>query len=225
MTDLEEYEKDYLERLKKKSEKKPKPKQTEHYEETLETLDHMIMGFIRNGLSNWGAIQRRMPKVGIWKMNSSAKRLENNGLLDIGKKESWTKRNFNPTLKLTEKGSKTIEKKIDEMKAEYDKLVLLYEKKDKKKLREGMDSNRMNFPFMLLMGMTTGMMMGNMLSMNQMNTGDFMQEAYDQGYADGSGYGDGAMPVDGGGGYDSSTIEDGAGGEGGFMDGGMDVGF
>ena len=185
----------------------------------------MIMGFIRNGLSNWGAIQRRMPKVGIWKMNSSAKRLENNGLLDIGKKESWTKRNFNPTLKLTEKGSKTIEKKIDEMKAEYDKLVLLYEKKDKKKLREGMDSNRMNFPFMLLMGMTTGMMMGNMLSMNQMNTGDFMQEAYDQGYADGSGYGDGAMPVDGGGGYDSSTIEDGAGGEGGFMDGGMDVGF
>ena len=33
-------------------------------------------------------------------MNSSAKRLENNGLLDIGKKESWTKRNFNPTLNL-----------------------------------------------------------------------------------------------------------------------------
>jgi len=225
MTDLEEYEKDYLERLKKKSGKKPKPKQTEYYEETLETLDHMIMGLIRNGLSNWGAIQRRMPKVGIWKMNSSAKRLENNGLLDIGKKESWTKRNFNPTLKLTEKGSKTIEKKIDEMKAEYDKLVLLYEKNDKKKLREGMDSNRMNFPFMLLMGMTTGMMMGNMLSMNQMNTGDFMQDAYDQGYADGSGYGDGAMPADGGGGYDSSTIEDGAGGEGGFMDGGFDVGF
>ena len=30
MTDLEEYEKEYLERLKKKSGKKPKPKQTEH---------------------------------------------------------------------------------------------------------------------------------------------------------------------------------------------------
>ena len=224
MTDLEEYEKAYLERLKKKSGKKPKPKQTEHYEEELETLDHIIMGLIRNGLSNWGTIQRRMPKVGILKMNSSAKRLENNGLLDIGKKESWTKRNFNPTLKLTEKGSKTIEKKIDEMKEEYDKLVLLYEKKDKKKLREGMDSNRMNFPFMLLMGLTTGMMMGNMLSMNQMNMGDYfadMDYAYDMGYADGSG---GAMPADGGG-YYSSTVEDGAGGEGGFMDGGMDVGF
>ena len=221
MTDLEEYEKAYLERLKKKSEKKPKPKQTEHYEETLELLDHMIMGFIRNGLRSWGAIQRRMPKVGILKMNSSAKRLENNGLLDIGKKESWTKRNFNPTIKLTEKGSKTIEKKIDEMKEEYDKLVLLFEKKDKKKLREGMDSNRMNFPFMMLMGLTTGMMMGNMLGMNQMNTGDFMQDAYDQGYADGIGD-DGFM--DEGNFMDEGGIVDG-GGEGGFMDGGMDVGF
>ena len=46
MKDLEKYEKDYLERLKKKSEKDPKPKQTEHYEEVLEPLDFMIMGFI-----------------------------------------------------------------------------------------------------------------------------------------------------------------------------------
>ena len=94
------------------------------------------------------------------------------------------------------------------MKAEYVKLVLLFEKKDKKKLREAMDSNRMNFPFMLMMGMTTGMMMGNMLSMNQMNMGD---DCADVDYANDMGYADG-------------------GGEGGFMDGGndpmgLDVGF
>ena len=48
------------------------------------------------------------------------------------------------------------------------------------------------------MGMTTGMMMGNMLSMNQMNMGDYfadMDYANDMGYADGSG---GAMPAEGG---------------------------
>ena len=98
------------------------------------------------------------------------------------------------------------------MKAEYDKLVLLFEKKDKKKLREAMDSNRMNFPFMLMMGMTTGMMMGNMLSMNQMNMGDYFA---DMDYANDMG-GEGGF-MDGG-------------GEGGFMDGGndpmgLDVGF
>ena len=111
--------------------------------------------------------------------------------------------------------------KIDELKQEWNKLVLLYEKKDKEKLRQGMDSNRMNFPFMMLMGLTTGMMMGNMLGMNQMNTGDFMQDAYDQGYADGIGD-DGFM--DEGNFMDEGGIVDG-GGEGGFMDGGMDVGF
>ena len=93
-----------------------------------------------------------------------------------------------------------------------------------------MDSNRMNFPFMMLMGLTSGMMMGNMLGMNQMNTGDFMQDAYDQGYADGIGD-DGFM--DEGNFMDEGGIVDGGGeggfmdggGEGGFMDGGMDVGF
>ena len=70
-------------------------------------------------------------------------------------------------------------------------------KRIRKSYDEAMDSNRTNFPFMLLMGMTTGMMMGNMLSMNQMNMGDYfadMDYAYDMGYADGSG---GAMPAEG----------------------------
>ena len=42
---------------------------------------------------------------------------------------------------------------IDELRDEWDKLVLLYEKKDKEKLREGMISNRMNFPLMMMMGL------------------------------------------------------------------------
>ena len=46
MTDLEEYEKAYLERLKKKSGKNSKPKQTEHFEEVLEPLDYVILGLV-----------------------------------------------------------------------------------------------------------------------------------------------------------------------------------
>ena len=142
------------------------------------------------------------------KFNSIFEKLKKNGRLKNHPDDTWKDRNFNPTLVMTDKAKEEIEKHIDEMKEEYDKLVLLYEKKDKKKLREAMDSNRMNFPFMLMMGMTTGMMMGNMLSMNQMNMGDYFADvdyANDMGYADG-------------------------GGEGGFMDGGndpmgLDVGF
>ena len=217
-TNLEDYEKAYLKRLKKKSGKKPKPKQTEHFEEALEPLDYVILGLIRNGIKKYQTLAKRLPKVPIMKFNSIFEKLKKNGRLKNHPDDTWKDRNFNPTLVMTDKAKEEIEKHIDEMKEEYDKLVLLYEKKDKKKLREAMDSNRMNFPFMLMMGMTTGMMMGSMLSMNQMNMGDYfadMDYAYDMGYADGSG---GAMPAEGG------DFADG-GGEGGFMDGGMDVGF
>ena len=215
MTDLEEYEKAYLERLKKKS--KQKPKQTEHYgEEALEPLDYVILGLIRNGIKKYQTLAKRLPKVPIMKFNSIFEKLKKNGRLKNHPDDTWKDRNFNPTLVMTDKAKEEIEKHIDEMKAEYDKLVLLFEKKDKKKLREAMDSNRMNFPFMLMMGMTTGMMMGNMLSMNQMNMGDYFADMGDDGFMDGFADGDGGF-MDGG-------------GEGGFMDGGndpmgLDVGF
>ena len=218
--DLEEYEKAYLERLKKKSGTKPKPKQTEHFEEeALEPLDYMILGLFRNGITSIQTMFVRLKKVSNFKIEKRINEMKKRGLLEQDEKgEGFLSRKVNPKFNLTNVGKQEIEKKIDEMKGEYDKLVLLFEKKDKKNLREAMDSNRMNFPFMLMMGMTTGMMMGSMLSMNQMNMGDYfadMDYAYDMGYADGSG---GAMPADGG------DFSDG-GGEGGFMDGGMDVGF
>ena len=71
---------------------------------------------------------------------------------------------------------------------------------------------------MMLMGITNGMMFGSMLGMNQMMMGDYMQDAYEQGVADGMGD-DGFMDGGGEGGFMDG------GGEGGFMDGGMDVGF
>ena len=207
--DLEEYEKDYLERVKEG--KKINPKDLISKVRTaseLEPLDYVIMGLIRNGLSKWARIGKRLPKIGMLKMNSSAKRLEAHELVSPDKKEGWLTRNLDPTLKLTEKGSETIEKKIDELKDEWDKLVLLYEKKDKEKLREGMNANRSFFPLMMMMGFANGAMMGSMLGMNHMMMADFMAEVDYAHDADGSGdFGD-------------------AGGDGGgFMDAGFQPGF
>ena len=190
-------------------------------DESLKPLDYVILGLIRNGMKKFQTLNKRLAKTGFMKINSSFEKLKKLGYIENHPEDKWKDRNFNPTLVMTDKGKKEVETKIDELKQEWNKLVLLYEKKDKEKLRQGMDSNRMNFPFMMLMGLTTGMMMGNMLGMNQMNTGDFMQDAYDQGYADGIGD-DGFM--DEGNFMDEGGIVDG-GGEGGFMDGGMDVGF
>ena len=190
-------------------------------DESLKPLDYVILGLIRNGMKKFQTLNKRLAKTGFMKINSSFEKLKRFGYIENHPDDTWTDRNFNPTLVITDKGKKEVETKVDQLREEWNKLVLLYEKKDKEKLRQGMDSNRMNFPFMMLMGLTTGMMMGNMLGMNQMNTGDFMQDAYDQGYADGIGD-DGFM--DEGNFMDEGGIVDG-GGEGGFMDGGMGVGF
>ena len=190
-------------------------------DESLKPLDYVVLGLIRNGIKKLQTLNKRLAKTSVMKINSSFEKLKRFGYIENHPDDTWTDRNFNPTLVITDKGKKEVETKVDQLREEWNKLVLLYEKKDKEKLRQGMDSNRMNFPFMMLMGLTTGMMMGNMLGMNQMNTGDFMQDAYDQGYADGIGD-DGFM--DEGNFMDEGGIVDG-GGEGGFMDGGMDVGF
>ena len=190
-------------------------------DESLKPLDYVVLGLIRNGIKKLQTLNKRLAKTSVMKINSSFEKLKRFGYIENHPDDTWTDRNFNPTLVITDKGKKEVETKVDQLREEWNKLVLLYEKKDKEKLRQGMDSNRMNFPFMMLMGLTTGMMMGNMLGMNQMNTGDFMQDAYDQGYADGIGD-DGFM--DEGNFMDEGGSMDG-GGEGGFMDGGMDVGF
>ena len=190
-------------------------------DESLKPLDYVVLGLIRNGIKKLQTLNKRLAKTSVMKINSSFEKLKRFGYIENHPDDTWTDRNFNPTLVITDKGKKEVETKVDQLREEWNKLVLLYEKKDKEKLRQGMDSNRMNFPFMMLMGLTTGMMMGNMLGMNQMNTGDFMQDAYDQGYADGIGD-DGFM--DEGNFMDEGGSMDG-GGEGGSMDGGIDVGF
>ena len=190
------------------------------HDESLEPIDYVILGIVRSGVTKIQSIFKRLPKVSNWTIEKKVTNLKKLGLLELNEKDNWLARKLDPQFSLTDNGNNVIDKKIDELKGEYDKLVLLYENEDKEKLRKGMDSNKMFFPFMMLMGITNGMMFGSMLGMNHMMMGDYMAGAYDQGYMDGMGD-DGFM--------DDFTDGDGGsmdgGGEGGFMDGGFDVGF
>ena len=189
------------------------------HDESLEPIDYVILGIVRSGVTKIQSIFKRLPKVSNWTIEKKVTNLKKLGLLELNEKDNWLARKLDPQFSLTDNGNNVIDKKIDELKGEYDKLVLLYENEDKEKLRKGMDSNKMFFPFMMLMGITNGMMFGSMLGMNHMMMGDYMAGAYDQGYMDGMGD-DGFM--------DGFTDGEGGsmdGGEDGFMDGGFDVGF
>ena len=116
------------------------------------------------------------------RINSLIKR----GYIQKSKKDGFLSRHFNPTISLTDLGKENVERKTLEMKEEWDRLWLLYEKKDKTGIRNGMDASWM--PLFLVMGVTNGKMMGSMMSLVDTNYQQFTSDV-DYGYVDG--YGDG----------------------------------
>ena len=123
---------------------------------------------------------------------------------------------------LTDKGKKVLEEKRKEIEQEWKELELCYEQEDKTKFREKVNQWGNHLFLFLIMGFANGAMMGTM--MNKMDTNyemymQGMEEMYDTGYTDAGGVIEGGDVADGGG-----DVADG-GGEGGFMDGGANVGF
>ena len=125
---------------------------------------------------------------------------------------------------LTDKGKKVLEEKREEIEQEWKELELCYEQEDKTKFREKVNQWGNHLFLFLIMGFANGAMMGTM--MNKMDTNyemymQGMEEMYDMGYTDAGGVIEGGDVADGGDvGGDSSS-----GGEGGFMDGGANVGY
>ena len=183
-------------------------------DEPLKPLDYVILGLIRNGIKKLSTLQKRLKKTGEIKITSSFNKLMKLGYVENHPDDGWADRNFNPTLVLSDKGKKETEMKIDQLREEWNNLVLLYENKDKEKLSQGMGTNRMFMPFMIMMGISNGLMLGSMLNMNDMVAENYfanMDFAHDMGYADGVLDGEGGDFADGS--------------EGGFMDDGFDAGF
>ena len=123
---------------------------------------------------------------------------------------------------LTDKGKKVLEEKRKEIEQEWKELELLYEQEDKGKFREKVSQWGNHLFLFLIMGFANGAMMGHMMNKMDTNYETYMQgmeEMYDTGYTDAGGVIEGGDVADAGG-----DVAD-AGGEGGFMDGGANVGF
>ena len=102
MTEFDQYEEEYLERIKKGE--KLDPKKVQKSNEELEPLDYVVLGLIRNGVSKLQTMFKRIPRVSSFKINSSFNRLMKRGYLKNHPDDSWTDRNFNPTSVMSDKG-------------------------------------------------------------------------------------------------------------------------
>jgi len=127
--------------------------------------------------------------------------------LGLKKPDDW--------LDLTEKGKEVVEKKRKELESVWAELQSSYEKGNKQVFRKKLDQNKSMFPLFMVMGLVNGAMMGAMMGKMDMNFAMYMQgmnEMYDLGFTDAGGVIEGGDVAEGG-------------GEGGFMDGGANVGF
>ena len=273
MTDLEEYEKEYLKRheeqkkengkeqtIKKAEEENEEKKEVSKLLKTLDYADYTMLESQRtsNVLS--------CLQLGFEKMLDAEEKLFRCGLvqklkrkLTFSEKEKMERQKDTPQFKqyqarilrimdsemkerlrdymaqlglktgeepfeLTEEGKKILAKKRKELESVWAELKSSYDKGNKQVFRKKLDQNKSMFPLFMVMGLVNGAMMGAMMGKMDMNFGMYMQgmnEMYDMGFTDAGGVIEGGDVADAG--AEGGDVA--GGGEGGFMDGGANVGF
>ena len=233
--DFDEYEKDYLERLRKDAASKKKEsdkdwairkraelEEQENFKKMrsealsklgrivnkpLEPLDFMILKLLQNHTDTAWGVTQKLEKVNAKKLEQHLNELTVKGYLIDGENKSWWARNVSPKIKVSDEGKKILDEKFEELKTQWLEIEMQFKSKDKNKLKNSLLANNSMLPLFMMMGFTNGMMMGQMMALTDMNY-QMMTQGMDYAYLDG--YTDGF--------YDG-------GGDGGFMDGEFQPGF
>jgi hypothetical protein len=92
-------------------EKKEHESISDDYLDKVETIDYVILGLIKNGITNYLSIFQSFKKIPKRKFQEHFNKLERLDLITIDSSESWVKRNSNPSIVLKTKGITLVEKK------------------------------------------------------------------------------------------------------------------
>ena len=77
----------------------------------VETVDYVILGLIKNGVTNYLNIFQCFKKIPKRKFQEHFNKLERLDLITIDSRESWVKRNTNPSIVLKTEGMTLVTKK------------------------------------------------------------------------------------------------------------------
>ena len=77
----------------------------------VETVDYVILGLIKNGVTNYLNIFQCFKKIPKGKFQEHFNKLERLDLITIDSSESWVKRNTNPSIVLKTEGMTLVTKK------------------------------------------------------------------------------------------------------------------
>lgn len=176
-----------------------------------EPKDVMVLGAIKHGIKKFDKIQKTTG-ISPEELNATLEHLEKRGFITVRETKGWLGTKIE--ILITEEGNKEVDQRVYEMQTKWNQMSTLYNKGDKKGLKQYMDNNRSFLPMMMFFGVMDMIMFSMMFSMMGASMTDYVpQESMPDGGADASG-------ADGG--------ADAGAGDAGGMDGGgfdFDVGF
>jgi len=164
-----------------------------------EPKDVIVLGSIRRGKKKFSNIQNET-RINPEELNSILEQLENNGFINVEEKKGWFGKKIE--LKITDKGSNELDKKIIEIQNKWKEMQSIYESGDKQKLQQKMEENKSFLPTMMFFGVMDMMMFSMMFSMMGIGMSNFVgsenmpAESMDDGGMDDGGMDDGGFDFD-----------------------------
>ena len=164
-----------------------------------EPKDVIVLGSIRRGKKKFSNIQNET-RISPEELNSILEQLENNGFINVEEKKGWFGKKIE--LKITEKGSDQLDKKIVEIQNKWKEMQSIYESGDKQKLQQKMEENKSFLPTMMFFGVMDMIMFSMMFSMMGIGMSSFVgsenmpAESMDDGGMDDGGMDDGGFDFD-----------------------------
>ena len=156
-----------------------------------EPKDVIVLGSIRRGKKKFSNIQNET-RISPEELNSILEQLENNGFINVEEKKGWFGKKIE--LKITDKGSEQLDKKIVEIQNKWKEMQSIYESGDKQKLQQKMEENKSFLPTMMFFGVMDMMMFSMMFSMMGIGMSNFVgsenmpAESMDDGGMDDGGF-------------------------------------
>ena len=138
-----------------------------------EPKDVIVLGSIRRGKRKFSNIQNET-KITAEELNSILEDLENKGYIRVEEKKGWFGKKIE--LKITEKGSNELDKKIIEIQSKWKEMQSIYETGDKQKLQQKMEENKSILPTMMFFGIMDMMMFSMMFSMMGIGMSDYISQ-------------------------------------------------
>jgi len=164
-----------------------------------EPKDVIVLGSIRRGKKKFLNIQNET-RISTEELNSILEQLEDNGFINVEEKKGWFGKKIE--LKITDKGSNELDKKIVEIQNKWKEMQSIYESGDKQKLQQKMEENKSFLPTMMFFGVMDMMMFSMMFSMMGIGMSNFVgsenmpAESMDDGGMDDGGMDDGGFDFD-----------------------------